>query len=276
MNEPLSILSDNTYDLAAGSPASIEVRDVPANGSVSFIVYERSGDVNLRDAGGTARLTIEAGTTVKVGPFPVGEEPPVVLESDTTQSVRVAVVRDDDGSFQVEPASGGGGAVRVQIEFSGRFYLNAINRWVTFDDALGPNLQNIAGNAQDGPDPAVSYLHYAFAVPAGATLKRITSNGRTTSAEVADIEVALIASYNAEDPGQNVSSDADLTNETAFRGTLFGAFSGDSTDRRQVIVDVDPEYTFTDEGSLIFYLRPVGTLTALRYFYAAFTIELEL
>ena len=163
-----------------------------------------------------------------------------------------------------------------------RFYCNTDNRWVTSsDDYYGTGNFQASESGGTGIDPTQKWQHQGLFMPAGTKIHRVHIIGRANITQISDMECYLYVQVpntaSIWESGLNSNSETNITDlvrdfwYTPANGT---AFTGATTEIHKRTFDTD--HTLLADGFLSLFMKPVGTLTATRYFYSTIALEYSL
>lgn len=166
------------------------------------------------------------------------------------------------------------------VLYAGRYLCSADTRWVTSaDDLYGFNLQNFQENCGTGLDPIVEWEHMGLFVPAGRTLRKLHLIGRVNNAEVTDLEIDIYEKYPnpATRWSSGIDADGEVTTNSIYRDTWMtptvgDSHTGDIRDMHKRTLTLN--HAISQDCFVGIYIKPVGTITANRYFYATNTWEI--
>ncbi len=161
---------------------------------------------------------------------------------------------------------------------SGRVYLyKDDNRWISLaDDYYGISYPNQSENAGTGTEPIVEWETKGILFPKGRKLHNIKIVARATSSQVTDMEIRIIVKL---DKGTHYSTDgvghdSDLDLDVLFSGNwMEDGWTHTNYDHIKTI-DLGG-YEFPQDAMVTILMRPVGTLSANRYFLFSTTYEIE-
>ena len=153
----------------------------------------------------------------------------------------------------------------------GRWYMNTDNRWVGFSSSYGSQTDNYNQSGGTGAEPAVSWANFGPFLLAGARVKRIKGMLRASSTEVTGFDVRVIFQTGNLDSG-NWDSNGETT-----QTVLYSANNVAFTDTNWLAILWDlGDFNVPSDGVILVHIRPVGTITAVRYLYGPLSLEYEL
>lgn len=161
---------------------------------------------------------------------------------------------------------------QVQVyPIGGRWYMNLDKRWIGFSSAFGSQTDNYTQNSGTGPEPTLSWTNFGPFLREGATVREIKGMFRSSSTEVTGYDVRVLFQT-----GNLSSGNWDSNGETS-QVTLFSADNVPFTDTNWAVVSWDcGQFVAPSDGVLLVHIRPVGTITAVRYIYGPLSLEYEL
>lgn len=160
---------------------------------------------------------------------------------------------------------------RQSYGITGRWYMNTNNRWATFSAIYGVAIENYNQNGGTGAEPDVNWAFTGPFVRAGAVIHEVKGMLRSSSTEVTGIDVRVIfqsgnlASGNWDTNGETTQNLLYSGNNLPFTGTSWAAMGWDCGD-----------FTPTQDGVVLVFIRPVGTITTVRYLYGPLSLEYTL
>ncbi len=175
-------------------------------------------------------------------------------------------------ALRLDPVSGqasfpAGARVPRTRDASGRYYCYTDNRWVTFQNAFGVASENHLTGAGIGAEPSVVTQHIGLAVRGGTVLTGLTGLYRSSVAQITGVDLRICFQY----------------------GPLDGSWSGGPEQRRDVVharsnlptgvawrsfgATFAP-YTAPQDGHLLVFMRPVGTVAATESIYTSLAIDM--
>jgi hypothetical protein len=159
---------------------------------------------------------------------------------------------------------------------AGRFYCYTDNRWCTYNTSYGSNYINQATTGGTGATPSIVWDGNGMPFPPGATMNRIWFKGRMNSAQVTDMEVYIRAHDTDWTANLAIDSAAEVGASEVLAVTTveMDPGAGDSADMRGSEIALNG-YQFTNWGDLQIFMRPVGTITATRYYIGWHMVEWE-
>lgn len=237
-----------------------------------------TGDTGPQGAQGVAGNDGSPGATGATGPQgPAGAEG---SDASVTKP-NVEAVLTGEITSHTHPSSAS--ASKYRYMYSGRTYCYTDLRWVTsMDDNYGWSYYQNNESGGTGVDPIGEWEHQGIPVPSGTKLKKVWIKGRVNNVEVTDIQIAIygVTPSTADRwTGVGVDTDSEVVSTEIHRNTFFTPvaggtpFTGATNDIHLRKIDLD--YTFTEDAELRIYYKPVGVLTANRYFLHNIMLEFE-
>ena len=158
-----------------------------------------------------------------------------------------------------------------------RVYGYTNNRWVYPSTAYGPSYFQWNANGGTAATPSTTWAYNGTMLPAGTVLKRIIVKGRSQNAQLTGLKVFMrVANGDFFDPALAIDTNAEAAVQTVLAPTdalLYTA--GNSQDMRATEISLN-DYVLVNDQDLHLYFQPQGTLTATRYYYLTYMIEVEL
>jgi len=164
------------------------------------------------------------------------------------------------------------------IHNQGRFTCFTDNRWTTdSDDNYGLNQFQFNENCGTGIEPIIEWEHMGILLPENRIIKNLKFAGKSNNNQVSDLEIRVVYKY--PNPITNwktgMDNDNEQTIDTLFSGNYLDAtMTGNMNDFMLKEIDLG-DFETPEIGMLCIYLRPVGTITATRYYRATYTYEIE-
>jgi hypothetical protein len=152
------------------------------------------------------------------------------------------------------------------VDVGGRYYCFTNNRWVTQQISYGVQSENNSNNCGTGTEPALSWQHMGAYLPKGATLQSLDGVLRRSFSEVTGFDLRVYLQHGPASGDWEADGDttrlpvADLLGEPLSAGFNTLALGLGDT--------VMPE-----DGFVMVYLRPVGSITATRYLYGSVVLS---
>ncbi|MEL7428012.1 MAG: hypothetical protein AAFN81_33825 [Bacteroidota bacterium] len=163
------------------------------------------------------------------------------------------------------------------IQGAARFYCYTNNRWVTdSDDNYGTNYHQANENGGTGATPIVEWEHLGNLISQGRTINRLKIVGHSNNLQITDMEIYIVAKFPDTDARweTGIDNDAEDVTDVLFQGNFkTPTMTGNMNDLMKR--DIQINYTFPRDGFLSLYVRPVGTLTATRYWRATWVWEIN-
>lgn len=160
---------------------------------------------------------------------------------------------------------------------SNRFYCYSDNRWVSNAvSTYGSNLPNAYFGCGTGVDPSISWQTIGHLIPKGKKIKKLGICSRSSSPEVTDFEISLsLMSPNSSNSWSGgIDSNSEVIVPEILRTNFWDpAWGGNLMDQHAAEYNINSETT--DLSKLTICMKPVGTITATRYLYTTYYIEIE-
>lgn len=153
-----------------------------------------------------------------------------------------------------------GAKVYGRTELGGRFYCYSDNRWITHSGSQGPAAENISNSGGTGVDPTLTWSDLGVLITQGTRLDRINLALRRNSAE--------ITGYDLQVYFQTGPWDSDWSSDAQTTRTLIGSLTAEPVGTGFARAEVDlGGFEAPDDGFILMYLRPTGTISSTRYLY---------
>lgn len=182
-----------------------------------------------------------------------------------------AVLVSDVQSFVSEPA----------IKFNhplvwhtqNRVYCYTDLRWVGFNQQYGANLQNMNLNLGTNPSPNLDWDASGVLLPKNTKLERILIKGRCNSAQVTSLQLCVRSHETDFSLDSAIDSNAEVNTVEVLPPTDINLDPGlgNSADMRIRSLSLGGYVTEFDTDIHI-YLKPLGSPTTTRYFYASMAL----
>lgn len=169
-------------------------------------------------------------------------------------------IRDGNGDVIISEHTTNTPANIGIIDFSGRFYCNTDNAWITQSNLYGLASQNHNTDAGTGATPVIPADVLGAMVSSGDRLRQLAYRGVANDAEVTGFSYAIV--FEASDGTQTV-----LKTGTGY--TLSTTEPNDSMGFIDLGDLVAPE-----NGTVFLALKPTGTITAQRYAYMSVQLRI--
>ena len=157
-----------------------------------------------------------------------------------------------------------GAKVANRIDFGGRWYCYTNNRWVTHSPTYGIQTENNNASAGTDAEPALAWTQIGAQIPKDAQLQNFTASLRPNFVQVVGFDLRIFF--------QTGTWATEWATDGATQRTVVASEDNISVNSGFIHYESDlGQLIAPDNGFLIVMLRPVGTLTATRYLYAAMT-----
>ena len=171
------------------------------------------------------------------------------------------------------------GALRVKrmIHHSSRLYCYTDLRWVYSNINYGQvSYHQTNQTAGVGAIPNTDWFASGYPLRAGTKINRMFFAGYANNLTVENIQcVFRVHENDFFAPGLAIDNDADVVPVDLIPPTtIFNYTAGNLADYRMAEIDLGG-YVMQNDSQLIHYFKPIGTITATRYFRAAYAIEIE-
>ncbi|MGB3409046.1 MAG: DUF2793 domain-containing protein [Jannaschia sp.] len=163
------------------------------------------------------------------------------------------------------PSFPSGVRVPGRVGISGRWTCQTDNRWVTFDRTTGPSNQTFGEACGTGAEPTLDWTQMGPVLRAGTTITGFSGLFRNATSAITGFDLRVAFQHAGTTPPWD-------TNARTIRTILHSANGiALATGWTRLGVNVTP-FTAPQDGFLIVYLRPLGTLTALNYIHSSMTV----
>lgn len=167
------------------------------------------------------------------------------------------------------------------IHNSGRVYCYTDNRWVTdSDDNYGVNYYQFTESAGTGTNPNVEWEHKGVYLPAGTRISKIDFLGNSNNLEVTDLEISIMFRHPTSSTlwTTGINADSQMVNTEIHRDLFFQAANAvpftKSNTRYHHKRTIYLNYTVPNDGFVSIYFKPVGAITATRYYRCAYSYSI--
>ena len=191
----------------------------------------------------------------------------------------INIIQDNTKVIEVSPTTiikeGGGGNGRSLYEFSGRWYMNTNNSWVTFNATYGTvSYQYLTGVGTDDEPNTAGWNFMGIYMPKDSTMHSIKGILRADSSEVVgiDVRVHYRTGENNEDGSWTLSSDYTSTEIFAGNNIVLDGVNWNMIDWNL------NDFKLPNNGTILVYIRPStsSTLTSTRFLHSTINIEYSL
>jgi len=158
-----------------------------------------------------------------------------------------------------------------------RAYCYTNNRWIYPNAVYGPNYFQWNANGGTTVEPTVVWNQIGTIIPAGTVLKRIVVKGRANNNTVTGLKM-FIRIHDADffDQGLAIDTLAEANAVTVLPVTnILEYTTGNTLDMRATEVSLG-DFVMPRDTDLHIFFQPEGTITATRYYYLTYMIEMEL
>lgn len=160
-----------------------------------------------------------------------------------------------------------GAKTKLQFDISGRWYCYTDNRWVGFSDAYGVGSGNFNRNMGTGVEPSVLYTQHGPIIRQGTKIQKVLASFRPNHNDINGFNIRLAFQYG---PWGSAWGNSSVT-----RDVLFSQDSAALSFSSHVRIDAPlGDYECPEDGFLLIYVQPEGTLSTTRYIYSSFNVEL--
>lgn len=167
------------------------------------------------------------------------------------------------------------------FKITNRWYAETDNRWVTnSDDQYGMHNANANEDCGTGTDPVIEHEHVGMFLPSGVYLRDMHVYAKGNNTEITEMDIAIWQHAPNGTTGTyqgGLDNDDEFTNTKVFQDkwmtpAVGTAFTGNINDMHYRKWSID--HTITTDTSLNFFMKPTGTITSIKYFFAEITLEL--
>lgn len=219
--------------------------------------------INKATAGDTASLLFQNGFSGRAEMGTAGSDDFEIKTSADGATWNSAAIFDAATGRARFPA---GAQTSQRSDFGGRFFCYTDNRWVVFNSSFGVQTENHSTNAGTAAVPDVNFENMGVFVPQGTVLRTVSGMIRRSSAEVTGCDVQV--HFQTGPTGAPWASNADITR------TLLAEVPGVTLQPGFQKLDMDlGEMVALSDGFVLFFLRPIGALTATRYIFNSMVLE---
>jgi hypothetical protein len=245
----INTTADATNRLAVSSDATL----LSHAGSDHRVVVTKD------DAADTASLLFQTGYSGRAEMGTAGSDDFAVKVSADATTWNTGVEFDAATGRATFPS---GASIANRTEIGGRLYCHADNRWVTYSTSYGTKNENVSADSGTAADPAVAWRHFGALIEKDSRLQLVKSGLRCNSTEVTAADFRVYFQTGPWTTGW--SSDGDVTR------TLIGTMDNVSigTGFRRMSIDLG-DFIAPEDGFLLLFMRPIGTITATRYIYSS-------
>ncbi|MEL7184661.1 MAG: DUF2793 domain-containing protein [Pseudomonadota bacterium] len=225
-----------------------------------------------------------AGHQLKINKASAGDTNALLYQTNWSGRAEMGCAGEDDFSVKVsadgptwstalrcDAATGvvsfpSGASTPTQHTIMGRWYCETDNRWCGFSVSHGPQTGNFAQTAGTDAEPSVNWQHYGICVEAGTILRRLKGLFRAPSASVTGYDIRVFFQHGAI--GLNWFGNGNTIREEVFAADAVPVSAAWSD-----LAGPALDYTAPADGSVLIYVRPVGTITARTYIYSTITLD---
>lgn len=236
------------------------------SGAATLLNHAGSGHqlkVNKATETDTASLLFQTGWSGRAEMGAAGTDDFEIKVSGDGAAWNTGAVFDRDTGLAQFPS---GAQISNRVEVGGRFYCYTDNRWITYNSSYGAQSENNNTNCGTSSAPWLSWTQMGLFVPKGAVLTSMDGFMRSSSGEITDVEMR--AYFQTGTFGTTWADNADTTRTWITTETVATPDLGFKRATLDLEGTIAPE-----DGFLMFYVRPTGTLTATRYLYASMALR---
>lgn len=165
---------------------------------------------------------------------------------------------------------------------SGRLYCEPDNRWIAVhDDNYGASIHQWNESAATGADPLVEWEHLGEPLRAGHYIKDLDLLGQSNTTEVTDLEISvrIVRPNNPSAWLTGIDSDNEINSTEIYRGLFLNpvggsAASGNSNDKHRRVIPLN--HNVAEDSEFRIYMKPIGAITARRYFRLSYALNFSL
>jgi hypothetical protein len=245
----INTTADDVNRLAVSADATL----LSHNGSDHRVVVNKDAPTD------TASLLFQTGYSGRAEMGTAGGDDFSIKVSNDSMSWNTSLTLDGATGRAEFPS---GAQVACRVDIGGRVYCYTDNRWVTHHPAFGVQTENLLSNGGNGAEPAVSWEDMSALVSQKSRLTTLEVALRSNSTEVTGYDLHVY--YQTGQWGAGWTSDGSVTRTlvgSVDNATVVAGFN-------RVTVDLG-RYEVQDDGFVVVFLRPIGTISATRYFYTS-------
>jgi len=143
------------------------------------------------------------------------------------------------------------------------------------DDNYGPNYYQMNETCGTGVLPDIEWEHMGYLIPKGKYIKDLKFAGKSNNTQVTDLEVYVIC--RRPDPitrwDTGMDNDLEDVQDVLYSG-LFKEIQHTGNMNDFMLKTIDINYLVPEDSMISIYLRPVGGITATRYYSATWTWQI--
>lgn len=253
-------------DLVGVGTTADAINKLAVASEASLLTHAGAGHqlkINKADAGDTASLLFQSDFSGRAEMGTAGSDDFEVKTSADGSTWNTAAVFDAATGRARFPS---GAQTCQRVDVGGRFLCETDNRWIGFSNTYGVQSQTHSTSSGTGLNPSVNRTNMGAFVPKGAVLERISGFMRGSNAEVTGCDVQV--HFQTGPVGAPW-----LANEDITRVPVAEAPGTDVQPGYQKL-DIDlGQMMAPEDGFVLMFLRPVGSLSSSRYIYAALALD---
>ncbi len=195
------------------------------------------------------------------------------LAGDDAFSVKVSA----DGAvwntaLRLDPATGvasfpAGARTAQSRDMSGRYSCSPDNRWVTFQTAYGVSSETHSATGGTGAEPSANWQYMGMALKRGTVLTGLTGLYRVSVAAITGLDLRICFQHGPVDGSWTATGQTQR--DTVHSRNALPAGLG----WRSLSTTFAP-YTTPQDGHLLLFLRPVGTIAGAETIMTSATLDL--
>lgn len=159
-----------------------------------------------------------------------------------------------------------GAVLNSYIDVSGVWYLIKDNRWITFSNSFGTTNGKYDNNAGTGPEPTIAITQSGPFLRRGSRIRSLLTALRINDAELSAINIRLVVRYFAS--GQPWT-EANMRYDVPYTANNIALDTSHILKIEEQIAD----YQCPEDGFLLIYVQPVGTITRTQYVLSTTSVE---
>jgi hypothetical protein len=245
----INTTADDVNRLAVSADATL----LSHNGSDHRVVVNKDAPTD------TASLLFQTGYSGRAEMGTAGGDDFSIKVSNDSMSWNTALTLDGATGRAEFPS---GAQVACRVDIGGRVYCYTDNRWVTHNSAFGAQTENVSSNGGTDAEPTKSWANMSVLVAQKSRLTTLEVALRPSSTEITGYDLRV---YFQTGPwGAGWTSNGSVTR--TLLGSVDSATVADGFNR--VTVDLG-DYEVSDDGFVVVFMRPIGTISATRYLYTS-------
>lgn len=148
-----------------------------------------------------------------------------------------------------------------QLQTSNRIYCYTNNRWVAPNNQYGFTSEQLNSNKNTAAEPSYSWQDKLFAITKGTKINKVDFFGRSNNTQLSGLECRVYFHTGPWD----VSWDSNTETQRTLLYSSANLFTQPTNDNKRASAAIS--FEAPDDGFLVTYFKPIGTLSGTRYFY---------